>query len=161
MPSRAARYAALGVTSALAPGPPAAGAGADAKAAGRAGSCGACAAHLRGAEGDQLVQGVGDRAGGAGEYLADLVRGEGGAGELAQVGFDQLAQRAGPGRGPGRPDLSFSEGRARLEPSRTPEKPMPSRTEITGTQARSRQKRRPESACSVSPYRGRSSPQKI
>ena len=55
--------------------------------------------HLRDAEADELVQGVGDRAGRPGEHLADLVRGEGGAGELAQVVLDQVAQRAGPGGG--------------------------------------------------------------
>ena len=55
--------------------------------------------HLRDTEADQLVQGVGDRAGRAGEHLADLVRGEGGVGERAQVLLDQVAQRAGPGRG--------------------------------------------------------------
>ena len=55
--------------------------------------------HLRDAEAGQLVQGVGDRAGRPGEHLADLVRGEGGAGELAQVLLDQVAQRPGPGGG--------------------------------------------------------------
>ena len=50
-------------------------------------------------EADELVQGVGDRAGRPGEHLADLVRGEGRVGELAQVLLDQVAQRAGPGRG--------------------------------------------------------------
>ena len=55
--------------------------------------------HLRDPEADQLVQGVGDRAGRPGEYLADLVRGEGRLRELAQVLLDQVAQRAGPGRG--------------------------------------------------------------
>ena len=55
--------------------------------------------HLRDTEADQLVQGVGDRAGRPGEYLADLVRGEGRLRELAQVLLDQVAQRAGPGRG--------------------------------------------------------------
>jgi hypothetical protein len=54
---------------------------------------------LRGAEADELVEGVGDRAGRVGEHLADLVRGEGGAEELAQVLLDQVAQRPGPGGG--------------------------------------------------------------
>ena len=55
--------------------------------------------HLRDTEADELVQGVGDRAGRPGEDLADLVGGEGRAGELAQVLLDQVAQRPGPGRG--------------------------------------------------------------
>ena len=55
--------------------------------------------HLRDSEADELVQGVGDRPGRPGEDLADLVGCEGGAGELAQVLLDQVAQRSGPGRG--------------------------------------------------------------
>jgi hypothetical protein len=55
--------------------------------------------HLRDPEADQLVQGVGDRPGRPGEYLADLVRAEGRLRELAQVLLNQVAQRPGPGRG--------------------------------------------------------------
>ena len=96
--ARAARYAALAAVSALVPGSPAA-SGAGAGGGGEPVGAGLVGDHLRDAEAGQLVQGVGDRACRPGQHLADLVRGEGGVGELAQVLLDQVAQRAGPGRG--------------------------------------------------------------
>ena len=96
--ARAARYAALGAVSALVLGLPAesgvfrcGGGGGEPVAAGLV------SGQFGGAEGGELVQGVGDRAGRPGERLADLVRGEGGVGERAQVLLDQVAQCAGPG----------------------------------------------------------------
>jgi hypothetical protein len=53
---------------------------------------------LGGPEADELVQGVGDRARGPGQYLADLVWGEAAVRELAQVLLDQVAEPAGLGR---------------------------------------------------------------
>ena len=85
VPARAARYTALGAASALVPGSPTAsgaGGGGEPVAAGLVGG------QLGGAEADELVQGVGDRAGRPGEHLADLVRGEGRVGERTQVLLD-------------------------------------------------------------------------
>jgi hypothetical protein len=93
--ARAVRYGALAAASALMPGSPTAsgagGGGGEPVAVGLVGD------HLRDTEGGELVQGVGDCAGRPGERLADLVRGEGRVGELAQVLLDQVAERAGPG----------------------------------------------------------------
>jgi hypothetical protein len=95
-------------------------------------------------EADELVQGVGDRAGGPGQYLADLVRGEDRAGELAQC--SSTRSRSPPGRVAGaccrwrRPSGPASPGRP--APARFPWRPGPP----AGPRPRgpSRPRRRPE-----------------
>src|SRR5258708_238401 len=69
------------------------------------------AGKLRGPEADELVQGVGNRSGGPGQHLADLVRGEGRAGELAQGLRDQAAESPAPGgRGSPPPGAALPAG---------------------------------------------------
>jgi hypothetical protein len=107
--------------------------------------------HLGDAEDDELVQGVGDRAGGPGQYLADLVRGEAGAGNVRSCSATR--SRSPPGRVAGgcRPLAAAVSTRrpVRPAPGRCPGQPRQS----AGPRLRGPSRRRPGR-----PRRGRPGP---